>query len=93
MTYTVRMKKPAKKKTAAAGGRVGAAALAAEETRTARLHAGLTQTQLAARVGTSQKGIVRLESGAHNATIGTLERVAKATGSVLDLRIRPKKPA
>ena len=91
MAYTLTMKKNVKAGTPAARQKRGALALAADAVLDARLRAGLTQTQLADKVGTSQKGIVRLESGEHNATIGTLERVATATKSVLDIKIRPKK--
>ena len=70
-----------------------ATTLAADEIKAARVRSGLTQVQLAQKIGTSQKGITRLESGRHNMTLGTLERVAKATNSVLDLRIRPRKRA
>lgn len=44
----------------------------------------LTQAQLAKKVGMPQSQIARIESGNHNVTIGTLNRVASA----LDLRIK-----
>lgn len=87
------MKKHAQGRAPVVRQKMSATALAADAVMSARLRAGLTQTELAEKVGTSQKGIGRLESGEHNATIQTLERVAKATSSVLDVRIRPKKKA
>jgi ribosome-binding protein aMBF1 (putative translation factor) len=44
---------------------------------------GLSQKQLATRVGTSHSAISRLESGRHRTSVTTLERVAEA----LDLRL------
>lgn len=52
-----------------------------------RENAGLTQKQLADRMGVSQQVIARLESGeADNPTVSTLERIAKATGHRLQVR-------
>lgn len=47
----------------------------------ARTAAGLSQAQLAERVGTSQSSIAKLESGRTLPTTRTLLRVAKATGT------------
>ena len=47
--------------------------------RQARLDAGLTQDELAKRVGTDQANIARLENGRSQATSTTLKRIAKAT--------------
>jgi transcriptional regulator with XRE-family HTH domain len=55
----------------------------------ARRQAGLTQQELAARVGTSQPAIARLESGAINPTIETLTRCAEALGLSLRLSLAP----
>ena len=41
---------------------------------------GLTQKELAGRIGTSHSAISRLESGQHRASITTLERVGEALG-------------
>lgn len=41
---------------------------------------GLTQKELAERVGTSHSAISRLESGRRRASIATLERVSEALG-------------
>jgi DNA-binding XRE family transcriptional regulator len=46
----------------------------------ARVHAGLTQEQLAGRMDTTQAVIARLESGRVKPSTRTLERVAAATG-------------
>jgi ribosome-binding protein aMBF1 (putative translation factor) len=48
-----------------------------------RLEKGLTQRQLAEKVGTKQSAISRLESGSYNPSINFLEKVAKA----LNLRL------
>lgn len=51
----------------------------------ARLQAGLTQSELAERMGTKQPYIARLETGTNNPSFKTLERIAEATG--LQLKI------
>lgn len=50
---------------------------------------GLTQKELAARVGTSHSAISRLESGQHRASIATLERVGEALGLRLVISREP----
>jgi ribosome-binding protein aMBF1 (putative translation factor) len=47
----------------------------------ARVRAGLTQAELAARMGTTQSVVARLESGAQLPSVKTLLRFAKATGA------------
>ena len=47
----------------------------------ARVAAGLTQRQLAERMGTAQSFITKLESGRTLPSTATLARVAKATGT------------
>lgn len=48
-----------------------------------RLEAKLTQKELAAKVGTSQPAIARLESGAYkNLSLSFLNKVGKALGTV-----------
>ena len=47
----------------------------------ARIRAGLTQAQVAKRMGTTQSVVARLESGATKPSLRTLERYARATGS------------
>ena len=54
----------------------------------ARADAGLTQQQLARRLGVTQAAVARLERPAANPTIATLERVLRAIGCELELRLR-----
>ena len=58
----------------------------------ARLATGLTQSEVAARVGTTQSAIARLESGGrrHSPSIATLQRYAKALGYGLEIRLVKK---
>src|SRR5215203_6726848 len=51
--------------------------------RDARRHHGLTQTQLAERLGTSQSAIVRIEQGNQNLTLELLGRLSAALDSEL----------
>lgn len=53
----------------------------------ARLRAGLSQAELAERMGTSQSTIARLESGKTLPSTKTLLRFAQATGSKVHLRL------
>jgi transcriptional regulator with XRE-family HTH domain len=53
-----------------------------------RRASGLSQTQVAARMGTSQSAVARLEGGAVDVRLSTLERYAAAVGLQVDLRIR-----
>ncbi|MGL6061436.1 MAG: helix-turn-helix domain-containing protein [Bradyrhizobium sp.] len=53
----------------------------------ARLRAGLSQADLAARMGTSQSSIARLESGQTLPSTKTLLRYAEATGSKFHVRL------
>jgi ribosome-binding protein aMBF1 (putative translation factor) len=46
-----------------------------------RQAAGLSQTEIAARMGTSQSAVARLESGTADVRASTLERYAAAVGS------------
>ncbi|MUL85450.1 helix-turn-helix transcriptional regulator [Mycobacterium sp. CBMA247] len=48
-----------------------------------RQAAGLSQTEIAARMGTSQSAVARLEAGGSDARISTVERYAAALGSQL----------
>jgi transcriptional regulator with XRE-family HTH domain len=45
---------------------------------------GLTQTQVAARMGTSQSAVARLETGASDVLMSTLDRYASAIGRKLE---------
>jgi DNA-binding transcriptional regulator YiaG len=53
----------------------------------ARLRAGLSQAELAVRMGTSQSAIARLESGQTLPSTKTLLRYAEATGSKFHVRL------
>lgn len=55
----------------------------------ARAHAGLTQEQLAQRMGTSQSAIARLESGRSRPSTTTLAKLAAATGTKLRVSFVP----
>jgi ribosome-binding protein aMBF1 (putative translation factor) len=59
-----------------------AAALAAK-----RLELGLSQTEVGARMGTSQSAVARLESGEADLRLSTLERYAAAIGQRLDWKL------
>ena len=49
----------------------------------ARITAGLTQKELAERLGTRQSNVSRIENGNSNPSIATLKRIANATGTKL----------
>ena len=53
----------------------------ARELIAARVRAGLTQAQVAKRMGTTQSVVARLESGAQMPSVNTLLKFAKATRS------------
>ena len=53
--------------------------------REARQASGLTQTQLAARLGTSQPAVARLESPGANPTWATFTRALRAAGYAIEL--------
>jgi predicted transcriptional regulator len=56
-----------------------------------RQSAGLSQTEVAARMGTSQSSVARLEAGQADLRLSTLERYAAAVGSRLDWRVEEEK--
>ena len=52
---------------------------------------GLSQTEIAARMGTSQSAVARLESGTADVRASTLERYAAAVGSQITWKLnRPQ---
>lgn len=65
------------------------AVMVAQLVRRVRHHAGLTQAELAARIGTDQANVSRLERGGIVPTLGTLEKVAQAVGGRLEVAIVP----
>ena len=56
-----------------------------------RRELGLSQTDVAARMGTSQSTVARLESGGADVRLTTLERYAAAVDRELDWRLRAPK--
>ena len=52
-----------------------------------RAQLGLSQTEVAARMGTSQSAVARLEAGDADVRLSTLERYAAALGQRLDWRL------
>jgi ribosome-binding protein aMBF1 (putative translation factor) len=65
------------------------AAEVGERIHAAREAAGLSQRELARRMGTSQAAIDRLESGGVGATLTTLQRVATALGLEVNVELKP----
>ena len=55
----------------------------------ARNRAGLTQTELARKMGTTQPVVARMEGGRIQPSLRTLQRLAQATGSRLLIRFEP----
>jgi len=60
----------------------------AERVRQARERLGMTQVELAGRIGSTQPAIARLEAGGVTPNLDTLHRIAEALGLelVVDLR-------
>ena len=56
----------------------------------ARTRAGLTQAQVADRMGTSQSAVARLESGTARPSLSTLKRFAQATGARVRITLESK---
>ena len=54
----------------------------------ARQKANLTQGELAHQIGDRQQNVSRIESGEQNVTVGTLEKIAKAVGGHLIVKIK-----
>ncbi|SRR6266511_447726 len=57
----------------------------------ARRGAGLTQAGLAERMGTTQSAVSRLESGRSVPSLRILEKVARATGSPIEIVVEPER--
>jgi DNA-binding XRE family transcriptional regulator len=60
----------------------------------ARRRAGLTQAEVAARMGTKTPAVARLEAGGgsrkHSPSVTTLRKYAEAVGCRLEIRLRPR---
>lgn len=54
----------------------------------ARIKKGLTQKELAQKIGTKQSAVARLESGNANPSITFLERITSALGSKLIIQVK-----
>ena len=66
--------------------------LGASLIREARLRAGLTQAQLAERVGTTQSAVARWEAGGTHPSLETLARLVRACGLELGVRLDEPDP-
>lgn len=60
---------------------------------TERQAAGITQTELAAVLGTSQGQVARLESGNADAKLSTISRLAAALGKTIEFTVTDTPPA
>jgi predicted transcriptional regulator len=60
----------------------------------ARQKAGLTQAEVARRMGTKTPAVARLEAGGgsqrHSPSVATLRKYAEAVGCRLEIRLRPR---
>src|SRR5580700_11939503 len=60
----------------------------------ARRRAGLTQAEVAVRMGTKTPAVARLEAGGgtrrHSPSVATLRKYAQAVGCSLEIRLRPQ---
>lgn len=60
----------------------------------ARRQAGLTQAEVAARMGTKTPAVARLEAGGgsrrHSPSVATLRKYARAVGCRLEIRLQPR---
>jgi len=66
-----------------------------EELLRARRQAGLTQAEVAARMGTKTPAVARLEAGGgsrrHSPSVATLRKYAQAVGCRLEIRLRRRR--
>jgi transcriptional regulator with XRE-family HTH domain len=60
---------------------------------TARQEAGLTQAEVARRLGTHKSAISRMENHAEDIRLSTLQRYAEAVGCFLNVELRPESEA
>jgi len=65
-----------------------------DECLAARRRAGLTQAEVAKRMGTKAPAVARIESGGgskrHSPSVTTLRKYAEAVGCKLEIRLKPK---
>jgi ribosome-binding protein aMBF1 (putative translation factor) len=57
-----------------------------------RQAAGVSQTEIAARMGTSQSAVARLEAGEADVRASTLERYAAAIGAEISWQLGTRRP-
>jgi DNA-binding XRE family transcriptional regulator len=57
-----------------------------------RQAAGMSQTEIAARMGTSQSAVARLEAGEADVRASTLERYAAAIGTEISWQVGTSRP-
>lgn len=62
----------------------------AREMIAARARAGLTQADVAARMGTTQSAVARIESGKRRPSLSTVERYAHAVGCKAVVRLEAR---
>ena len=65
----------------------------AERVREAREHRGITQSELAKRIGSTQPAIARLEAGGITPSFDTLRRIAVALDLELVVELRARRAA
>ena len=65
----------------------------AEQVREARQRLGMTQLELAGRIGSTQPAIARLEAGGVSPSLDTLRRIASALDLELVVRFRSRRAA
>ncbi len=65
----------------------------AKEVLRLRLAQGLTQEELAERIGTKQASISRLERASYKPSLGFLQRVAAALNARVEIRFVPREQA
>jgi transcriptional regulator with XRE-family HTH domain len=61
----------------------------ADMVRSARESCGLTQHELALRLGSTQSTVARWETGAHQLTLDSLDRIANALGVTMHVHFGP----
>src|SRR3954468_14336381 len=68
-----------------------------DELLSARRRAGLTQAEVAAKMGTKTPAVARLEAGGgsqrHSPSVATLRKYAEAVGCRLEIRLLPPRKA
>lgn len=60
-----------------------------DEVLRARADSGLTQAEIARRIGTTQSAVARLESGSskHSPSVATLQKYARAVGCRVEIKL------